>query len=84
MKLQCVNEIIMVVDILIGNNFLKYFYFLVEFWEEYRILKLWWMGDGLIEVWENQFDFFFWRDQCDEELRNGMKDKWVEKEKEVG
>lgn len=67
-----------------GNNSLKYLHLLAELREEHRTLKLRWMGDGLIEVWENQPDPSLWRDQCDEELRNGMKDKWAEKEKEVG
>ena len=74
----------MAVDTPTGNNSLKYLHLLAELREEHRTLKLRWLGDGLIEVWENQLDPSLWRDQCDEELRNGMKDKWAEKEKEVG
>ncbi|OWZ40688.1 hypothetical protein C361_04077 [Cryptococcus neoformans Tu259-1] len=44
------------------------------------------MGDRRLEEFkrlrEETLDPSLWRDQCDEELRNGMKDKWAEKEKE--
>lgn len=42
------------------------------------------MGDGLVGVWENQPDPSLWRDQCDDEVKNEMKDKWAEGEREVG
>lgn len=74
----------MAVDTPTGNNCLKYLHLLAELREEHRTLELWWMGDGLVEVWGNQPDLSLWRDQWDEELKNGMKDKWAEKEKEVG
>lgn len=41
------------------------------------------MGDGLVGVWENQPDPSLWRDQCDDEVKNEMKDKWAEGEREV-
>lgn len=74
----------MAVDTPTGNNCLKYLHLLTELREEHRTLELRLMGDGLVEVWENQPDLSLWRDQYDEELKKGMKDKWAEKEKEVG
>lgn len=41
------------------------------------------MGDGLVGVWENQPDPSLWRDQCDDEVKNEMKDKWAKGEREV-
>lgn len=74
----------MAVDTPTGNNCLKYLHLLTELREEHRTLELRLMGDELVEVWENQPDLSLWRDQYDEELKKGMKDKRAEKEKEVG
>lgn len=41
------------------------------------------MGDGLVGVWENQPDPSLWRDQCDDEVKNEMKDKWAKGDREV-
>ncbi|KIR51733.1 hypothetical protein I315_05680 [Cryptococcus gattii Ru294] len=54
-----------------------------ELREGHRALELRWMGDGLVGVWENQPDPSLWRDQCDDEVKNEMKDKWAEGEREV-